>query len=95
MMAIRRKLFKCNIDNFFIGNNCARLFSTVFKTDENVNRFEEVKIPVPWGHVAAKWWGPQDKRPILVLHGWQVKFYLNISVIFKDITMKIVKNVLI
>ncbi|KAK4876430.1 hypothetical protein RN001_012852 [Aquatica leii] len=32
---------------------------------------DEVKIPVPWGHVAGKWWGPQDKRPILVLHGWQ------------------------
>lgn len=33
---------------------------------------EEVRIPVPWGHLAAKWWGPQDKRPILCLHGWQV-----------------------
>ncbi|KAK5645543.1 hypothetical protein RI129_006843 [Pyrocoelia pectoralis] len=33
--------------------------------------WEEIKIPVPWGHIAGKWWGPQDKRPILVLHGWQ------------------------
>ncbi|KAB0790635.1 hypothetical protein PPYR_14925 [Photinus pyralis] len=33
--------------------------------------WEEIKIPVPWGHIAGKWWGPQDRRPILVLHGWQ------------------------
>ncbi|KAJ3642709.1 hypothetical protein Zmor_025467 [Zophobas morio] len=31
----------------------------------------EIKIPVPWGHVAGKWWGPTNIRPILVLHGWQ------------------------
>ncbi|XP_059491048.1 probable serine hydrolase [Neocloeon triangulifer] len=34
-------------------------------------KFEEIKIPVPWGHIAAKWWGPQDKQPVLALHGWQ------------------------
>ncbi|KAF5283166.1 hypothetical protein FQR65_LT02678 [Abscondita terminalis] len=33
--------------------------------------WDEIKIPVSWGHIAGKWWGPQDKRPILVLHGWQ------------------------
>ncbi|KAF5283167.1 hypothetical protein FQR65_LT02679 [Abscondita terminalis] len=33
--------------------------------------WDEIKIPVPWGHIAGKWWEPQDKRPILVLHGWQ------------------------
>ncbi|KAF2883503.1 hypothetical protein ILUMI_22676 [Ignelater luminosus] len=32
---------------------------------------EEIRIPVPWGHVAGKWWGPQNKRPILCLHGWE------------------------
>ncbi|KAJ3642706.1 hypothetical protein Zmor_025464 [Zophobas morio] len=31
----------------------------------------EIKIPVPWGHVAGKWWGPTDIRPILAIHGWQ------------------------
>ncbi|XP_018319176.1 probable serine hydrolase isoform X3 [Agrilus planipennis] len=31
----------------------------------------EIRIPVQWGHVAGKWWGPRDKRPILALHGWQ------------------------
>uniref|UniRef100_A0A1B0DIM7 AB hydrolase-1 domain-containing protein n=1 Tax=Phlebotomus papatasi TaxID=29031 RepID=A0A1B0DIM7_PHLPP len=32
--------------------------------------FTEVEIPVPWGHVAGKWYGPADVRPILILHGW-------------------------
>ncbi|XP_059491207.1 probable serine hydrolase [Neocloeon triangulifer] len=36
-----------------------------------VPKFEEIKIPVPWGHIAAKWWGPQDKQPVLAIHGWQ------------------------
>uniref|UniRef100_A0A1B0GQL8 AB hydrolase-1 domain-containing protein n=1 Tax=Phlebotomus papatasi TaxID=29031 RepID=A0A1B0GQL8_PHLPP len=32
--------------------------------------FTEVKIPVPWGHVAGKWYGPADVKPILMIHGW-------------------------
>ncbi|XP_065340671.1 probable serine hydrolase [Cloeon dipterum] len=35
------------------------------------SNFKEVKIPVPWGHVAGKWWGPQEKQPVIALHGWQ------------------------
>lgn len=34
-------------------------------------QFAEVSIPVPWGHLAGKWYGPQDVQPILGLHGWQ------------------------
>ncbi|XP_011161347.1 probable serine hydrolase [Solenopsis invicta] len=32
---------------------------------------KEVEIPVPWGKVAGKLWGSQDKQPILAMHGWQ------------------------
>ncbi|KAJ9591690.1 hypothetical protein L9F63_001777, partial [Diploptera punctata] len=32
---------------------------------------EEIKIPVPWGHLSGKWWGPKDKQPWLAIHGWQ------------------------
>ncbi|KAI8436564.1 hypothetical protein MSG28_010091 [Choristoneura fumiferana] len=32
---------------------------------------EEIEIPVPWGHVAGRWWGPRDKQPIIAIHGWQ------------------------
>ncbi|XP_038110222.1 probable serine hydrolase [Culex quinquefasciatus] len=32
---------------------------------------EEVRIPVPYGEIAGKWWGPKDVRPIVALHGWQ------------------------
>ncbi|XP_030760012.1 probable serine hydrolase [Sitophilus oryzae] len=37
----------------------------------NAKKFLEVAIPVPWGNIRGKWWGPTDKRPILTLHGWQ------------------------
>lgn len=39
----------------------------------------DVKIPVPWGHVAGKWWGSTAKRPILVLHGYKVRNLFNNS----------------
>lgn len=39
--------------------------------------FVEFNIPVPWGHIAAKWWGAQDKQPILCVHGWQVNINTN------------------
>ncbi|CAH2048443.1 unnamed protein product, partial [Iphiclides podalirius] len=32
---------------------------------------EEVEIPVPWGHVAGRWWGPRDQQPLIAIHGWQ------------------------
>jgi len=31
---------------------------------------EEIRIPVPYGHIAGKVWGPPDGKPILGLHGW-------------------------
>ncbi|XP_024945207.1 probable serine hydrolase isoform X2 [Cephus cinctus] len=33
--------------------------------------FKEEQIPVPWGHISGKWWGPTDVQPIVALHGWQ------------------------
>ncbi|KAI8115662.1 putative serine hydrolase [Lucilia cuprina] len=33
--------------------------------------FEEIQIPVPWGHIAGKWYGPKHERPLVGLHGWQ------------------------
>lgn len=33
--------------------------------------FQEIEIKMPWGHVSGKWWGTQNVRPILGLHGWQ------------------------
>lgn len=38
--------------------------------DTNIHP-EELHIPVPWGFVAAKWWGPKNIRPVLGIHGWQ------------------------
>ncbi|XP_075164687.1 putative serine hydrolase [Haematobia irritans] len=33
--------------------------------------YEEIQIPVPWGHIAGKWYGPKHERPLVGLHGWQ------------------------
>ncbi|XP_039091543.1 serine hydrolase-like protein 2 isoform X2 [Hyaena hyaena] len=30
----------------------------------------ELKLTVPWGHIAAKLWGSQQSPPVLCLHGW-------------------------
>ncbi|XP_037034064.1 probable serine hydrolase [Bradysia coprophila] len=38
---------------------------------EHIVEVEEISIKVPWGHVAAKWWGSRQIRPIVMLHGWQ------------------------
>ncbi|XP_016978940.2 probable serine hydrolase [Drosophila rhopaloa] len=32
--------------------------------------FKEVKIPAPWGHIAGRWYGNRQERPILAIHGW-------------------------
>ena len=34
-------------------------------------KVEELKIKVPWGHIAAKLWGPKNVKPMLAIHGWQ------------------------
>ncbi|XP_019880960.1 probable serine hydrolase isoform X2 [Aethina tumida] len=33
--------------------------------------YEEITIPVPWGHISGKWWGPKNTQPIIAIHGWQ------------------------
>lgn len=38
----------------------------------NRMEYKEIKIPVPWGEIAGKWWGSQKQKPVLTLHGWQV-----------------------
>lgn len=30
-----------------------------------------MRIDVPWGHIAGKWYGLENVRPILMVHGWQ------------------------
>ncbi|XP_006890235.1 PREDICTED: serine hydrolase-like protein 2 [Elephantulus edwardii] len=32
--------------------------------------FSELKVAVPWGHIAAKAWGSLKGPPVLCLHGW-------------------------
>ena len=30
----------------------------------------ELRIPVPYGHIAGKAWGDPSGKPLLALHGW-------------------------
>ncbi|XP_026870617.1 serine hydrolase-like protein isoform X2 [Electrophorus electricus] len=30
----------------------------------------EFRMPVPWGEIRGRIWGPDDGRPVLCLHGW-------------------------
>ncbi|XP_076839296.1 serine hydrolase-like protein isoform X2 [Brachyhypopomus gauderio] len=30
----------------------------------------EIRIPVPWGEIRGRTWGPDHGRPVLCLHGW-------------------------
>ncbi|XP_051045451.1 serine hydrolase-like protein [Phodopus roborovskii] len=32
--------------------------------------FSELRLAVPWGHIAVKVWGSQKNPPVLCLHGW-------------------------
>ncbi|XP_017064640.1 probable serine hydrolase [Drosophila eugracilis] len=36
----------------------------------SLSDFKEVQIPAPWGHIAGRWYGNRQERPILGIHGW-------------------------
>uniref|UniRef100_A0A1B6CI94 AB hydrolase-1 domain-containing protein n=1 Tax=Clastoptera arizonana TaxID=38151 RepID=A0A1B6CI94_9HEMI len=46
-------------------------FRPYITTTRALNTIKEIKIPVPWGHIAGKWWGRTDVQPILAVHGVQ------------------------
>uniref|UniRef100_A0A1L8DBV8 AB hydrolase-1 domain-containing protein n=1 Tax=Nyssomyia neivai TaxID=330878 RepID=A0A1L8DBV8_9DIPT len=33
--------------------------------------FSDFTFNVPWGHIAGKWYGSRESRPIVCIHGWQ------------------------
>uniref|UniRef100_A0A8D8YV86 Serine hydrolase-like protein n=1 Tax=Cacopsylla melanoneura TaxID=428564 RepID=A0A8D8YV86_9HEMI len=41
---------------------------TVYSLKQSMN-VSEIKIPVPWGHIAGKTWGKGSNPPVLCLHG--------------------------
>ncbi|XP_040001404.1 serine hydrolase-like protein isoform X2 [Xiphias gladius] len=46
----------------------------LFNEHNNNNRthseFSELSVPVPWGEIRGKVWGPDHGRPVLCVHGW-------------------------
>ncbi|XP_011878598.1 PREDICTED: probable serine hydrolase [Vollenhovia emeryi] len=51
--------------------SCMKLLKALYSKSQSVHVVKEIEIPVPWGKVAGKLWGSQDKQPILAMHGWQ------------------------
>ncbi|XP_063228389.1 probable serine hydrolase isoform X1 [Bacillus rossius redtenbacheri] len=49
----------------------SRLYTQAATAQQNHRPVQEIVIPVPWGHIAGKWWGRTDVQPILGLHGWE------------------------
>lgn len=48
------------------------LINLLFQRHEMANiEVQEINIEIELGSLAAKWWGSMEKRPILMLHGWQ------------------------
>ncbi|XP_012240946.1 probable serine hydrolase isoform X2 [Bombus impatiens] len=39
--------------------------------EHNTHSVEDIQIPVPWGIISGKWWGPKGIQPIVALHGRQ------------------------
>ncbi|XP_067613520.1 probable serine hydrolase [Eurosta solidaginis] len=69
------KMLRCMCRNGkYISGSFTRQFS-VKSCSQNTScatrPFEEISISVPWGHIAGKWYGPTNMRPIVGLHGWQ------------------------
>lgn len=51
-------------------SSCRKLAKALYSKSVQ-QEVKEIEIPVPWGKVAGKLWGSQDKQPILAMHGWQ------------------------
>lgn len=41
-----------------------------FSTNTVKQAVSEMSVPVPWGEIRGKVWGPENGRPVLCLHGW-------------------------
>ncbi|PNF16490.1 hypothetical protein B7P43_G07800 [Cryptotermes secundus] len=67
LQLIRRTVWHRSAERMNSQKQC--LHNVVAQTLER--EVKEIRIPVPWGHIAGKWWGPQDARPVLCLHGYQ------------------------
>ncbi|XP_024878184.1 probable serine hydrolase [Temnothorax curvispinosus] len=67
---------------------CTKLMKALYSKSQSVqHEVKEIEIPVPWGKVAGKLWGSQDKQPILAMHGWQDN-----AASFDNIAPLIIKN---
>ncbi|KAK6618480.1 hypothetical protein RUM43_013673 [Polyplax serrata] len=53
-------------NKLYLKNRLVRYINTTLSESQT----EEVKIPLPYGHISGKWWGSKNQRPILCLHGW-------------------------
>ncbi|GAB6019090.1 Serine hydrolase-like protein 2 [Chamberlinius hualienensis] len=56
-----------------VSSRLVRVMSHISSADtaSGATPWKEIRIPVPWGHIAAKEWGTAGKQAVLGIHGWQ------------------------
>ena len=60
-------------ENIVVKNLSKLLYFRLSMLIRNVIRSmaaKDIKIPVPWGHIAGKEWGSSSGEPWIALHGW-------------------------
>jgi len=67
-MISRSSLIK--LKSYSIQNSNRLLNPLVKRLHNEYSNPEEIRIPVPYGHIAGKAWGKPGGKPILGLHGW-------------------------
>lgn len=55
---------------YFVGKTPQKQKITTNMIEPTPREYEDIRIAVPWGHLAGRWYGDRNTRPILALHGW-------------------------
>lgn len=61
------------VKSFDWSSNVWQIVVFVLPTDWScavLSLVSELSIPVPWGEIRGKTWGPEHGHPVLCLHGW-------------------------
>lgn len=63
----------CCCEILWLIIKCLTIVVFVLPTDWScavLSLVSELSIPVPWGEIRGKAWGPEHGHPVLCLHGW-------------------------
>ncbi|XP_058453530.1 probable serine hydrolase [Malaya genurostris] len=58
-------------NNVAMNDSASKSLINLVEQHDRKHGVREVRIELPYGVIAGKWWGPENVRPIVCLHGWQ------------------------